>query len=425
MKIGIVGAAGGMGRAYASRFAALGHTVFVSDKRDSDLRKAYEGMPNIVIMPTNQQVAGSSDLLIYSITPLGSIDEVIRESVGAARPGSIVGGFTSVKTKEVAALQQYAPSGVQIVSMHPMHGPTLDPKNQTFILVPVRVEGNLATQQLEDLLRPLGPKIVYLASANEHDKITADTQVLTHFTLFTMGDAWRRLNMNPSAHPTYQNSIDDLKALMALRLLSQNLDVYTGIAVENPEARRQVQEYIESLHGLMQFSIRARDSKTALSYLRGFAGVPRDYLGRDKIREAEETLEVLFGKKLDFQDHLNSQTSLIAKGITWTVLGITPSKNLAFKSPPYEILSLMTHAVFGRGFETFLNNMVNNSETQEHDYVFSTSAAALGECISRVDEATYKGHLEQARAHFSQQQLVEARSTTDGLISKLAAIQAK
>lgn len=425
MNIGIIGAAGGMGRAYASRFAALEHTVFVSDKRVSDLHKAYEGVQNVVIMPTNQDVARSSDLLIYSITPLGSIDEVVKESIGAARPGSIVGGFTSVKTKEVAALQQYAPSGVQIVSMHPMHGPSLDPKNQTFILVPVRVEGDLATQKLEDLLRPIGPKVVYLASAAEHDKITADTQVLTHFALFTMGDAWRRLKIIPSAHPTYQNPIDDLKALMTQRLLSQNLDVYTGIAVENPEARRQVEEYIETLHGLMQFSIRARDSKAALSHLRGFAGVPRDYLGRDKIKEAEETLEALFGKKLDFEDNLNSQTSLIAKGITWTVLGINPSENLAFKSPPYEILSLMTHAVFGRGFDTFLRNMVNNSETQAHDYVFSTSAAALGECISRADEATYKGHLEQARSHFPQQQLIEARSTTDGLISKLVKIQAK
>ncbi|MBI2141369.1 prephenate dehydrogenase [Candidatus Woesearchaeota archaeon] len=363
MNIGIVGAAGGMGKAYASRFATLGHTVFVSDRNVSDLHKAYEGVQNIVIMPTNQDVARRSDLLIYSITPLGSIDQVIKECIGAVKPGSIVGGFTSVKTKEVAALQQYAPSGVQIVSMHPMHGPSLDPKNQTFILVPVRVEGDSTTKKLEELLRPLGPKVVYLTSSDEHDKITADTQVLTHFTLFTMGDAWRRLGITPSAHPTYQNPIDDLKALMTQRLLSQNLDVYTGIAVENPEARRQVREYVESLHGLMQFSIMARDSKAALSHLRGFAGAPRDYLGRDKIREAEETLEALFGKKLDFKDNLNSQTSLIAKGITWAVLGINPSENLAFKSPPYEILSLMTHAVFGRGFETFLRNMISNSET--------------------------------------------------------------
>ena len=171
MNIGIIGAAGGMGQAYVPRFASLGHKVFVSDVREDALRQIYSRIANVVIMPTNQEVARRSDLLIYSITPLGSIDEVIKESVGAARPGSIVGGFTSVKTKEVAALQQYAPSGVQIVSMHPMHGPSLDPKNQTFILVPVRVEGDSATQKLEDLLRPLGPKVVYLASANEHDKI--------------------------------------------------------------------------------------------------------------------------------------------------------------------------------------------------------------------------------------------------------------
>ena len=425
MNIGIIGAAGGMGKAYATRFASLGHTIFVSDKKQDELQKAYSGVRNVAIMPTNQEVARNSDLLIYSITPLGSIEEVIRESIGSVKPGAIVGGFTSVKAKEVAALLRYAPVGVEVVAMHPMHGPTLDPKGQTFILIPARVEGETVTQKLEELLIPLGPKVVHLDSAAEHDKITADTQVLTHFTLFTMGDAWRRLSVIPSAHPTYQNPIDDLKALMTQRLLSQNLDVYSGIAVENPEARRQVQEYVASLHGLMQFSIRARDSEVAKSHLLGFARVPRDYLGRDKIREAEETLEALFGTKLNFEDHLNSQTSLIAKGITWTVLGIMPSENLAFKSPPYEILSLMTYAVFGRGFETFIRNMIHNSETQEHDYVFSTSAAALAECITRGDEATYKAHLEEARSHFPQEQLVEARRVTDGLISKLAVIHAK
>ncbi len=415
MNIGFIGAAGGMGRAWVPRFASLGHDVFVSDVNYDALSRQYAGVPNVHILAENKAVAAQSDLLIYSITPLGEIGRVIEDSVGYVREGTIVGGFTSVKTGEVAAFLKHSPKQARIVTMHPMYAPSLPPEGQSFILVPVRDDGN-AIQTIEKLLSPLSPKIVYLHSAAEHDKITADTQVLTHFSYFSMGAAWKELGIMPSSHPTYQNPLDDLKSLMAQRLLSQNLDVYTGIAVENPEANRLIEEYMTQIKWLFRYSIRARYSD--MSQLLALGKAAAEHLGQVKIKEAKETLEDLLGARLGFEDQLNSHSSLIAKGFTWWILGIDVNRNVGFKSPPYEIMLLLTRAVFS-GYEKFLHNMFYNPETQKQDLVFSKVVMAMGGDLLRRDEAAYKRHLEAARMHFPSNQLVEARNKTDELILRL------
>lgn len=85
---------------------------------------------------------------------------------------------TSVKQPEIAALEKYLPSDVHIVSCHSMHGPGVDPKNQPLVVIKQR-----ATEEKYQLvLRILScfeSNFVHL-SAEEHDRITADTQAVTH-----------------------------------------------------------------------------------------------------------------------------------------------------------------------------------------------------------------------------------------------------
>jgi prephenate dehydrogenase (NADP+) len=76
-----------------------------------------------------------------------------------------------------------------------MHGPGVDPKGQPLIIINHR-----GTQEKLDLslhiLSCFESKMTLL-SADEHDKITADTQAVTHAAFLTMGSAWKANNQYP------------------------------------------------------------------------------------------------------------------------------------------------------------------------------------------------------------------------------------
>jgi prephenate dehydrogenase (NADP+) len=83
-----------------------------------------------------------------------------------------------VKQPEVNAFMKHLPPDVHIVSCHSMHGPGVDPKGQPLVVTRAR-----STDEKYDLvLRILScfeSNMVHL-SAEEHDRITADTQAVTH-----------------------------------------------------------------------------------------------------------------------------------------------------------------------------------------------------------------------------------------------------
>lgn len=53
--------------------------------------------------------------------------------VAATKMNAIVGGQTSCKAPEIAALEQYLPTDVDIVPCHSLHGPNVDPKGQPLV----------------------------------------------------------------------------------------------------------------------------------------------------------------------------------------------------------------------------------------------------------------------------------------------------
>ena len=70
----------------------------------------------------------------------------------------------------------------------------------------------------------------------EHDKVTADTQVVTHLGFLAMGTAWQQMGTYPWEN-SYVGGIENVKVLMALRIFSSKPHVYTGLAMLNPNAK--------------------------------------------------------------------------------------------------------------------------------------------------------------------------------------------
>lgn len=70
-----------------------------------------------------------------------------------------------------------------------MHGPGVDPTGQPLIVIKHRASDEKLNLVLR-ILSCFNSNIAQL-TASEHDRITADTQAVTHAAFLTMGSAWR------------------------------------------------------------------------------------------------------------------------------------------------------------------------------------------------------------------------------------------
>jgi prephenate dehydrogenase (NADP+) len=109
--------------------------------------------------------------------------------------GSICCGQTSVKAPEISAFEAYVPSDVHIITCHSLHGPSVSPKGQPLIVMRHRADNKAFSRALE-IFSSLESNIVHL-TCEEHDKITADTQAITHIAFLSMGTAWKTQNSFP------------------------------------------------------------------------------------------------------------------------------------------------------------------------------------------------------------------------------------
>lgn len=413
MKIGFVGAAGDMASLYARILHGKGHEILVSDTDKERLRQEYAGL-EVRICENNKEAARLSDLLVYS-TPIAETPEIIRESAPFLRENAVVGGFTSVKTYEVDALLNYAPDDSEIITFHPMHGPSLKPGNQKFIIIPVRTNRNSRIKEIEEIVKSTGINISYVDSVSEHDRIMADTQVLTHFTFLSMGNAWRMLGFHPEENSTYQNEVDRIKTLFTKRILSQNPEVYAGIAVFNPEAKRHVRQYVSSLDSIMELVLKEETEKL----LEKWCSIVQ-FLGEDELKISDESISNLFNQEYIIENQTNSYLSQFVLGDSFMQLGIKPKDNLAFQSPPYKILSLLAHKILNGNAEHCINNAIRNLETKRHDYYFCKSATVFAEIVESGNYQGFVDFFKKSAEFFGGKELEKARAETDKLIERLA-----
>lgn len=413
MKIGFIGGAGDMASLYAKLLHGKGHEIMVSDSNKEKLEERYYNL-DVKICNDNQETARLSNLLVYS-TPLAETPEIIQESAPYLREGAVVGGFTSVKTYEVEALIKHAPKDAEIITFHPMHGPSLNPINQTFIIVSARENTSPKCKHIEEIFKSTGAKVSYINSAKEHDRIMADTQVLTHFTFLSMANAWRMLGFNPKDNTTYQNEVDRIKASFSKRILSQNPEVYAGISIFNPEARQHARQYVASLDSIMELIIKG-DKKALLDKWKSICG----FLGKEEINTSDSVLSSLFQQEYITKNQTNSYLSQLALGDSFMQLNIKPRDNVAFQSPPYRILSLLAHKILNGNSMHYINNAVDNFETKRDDYYFCKSATTLAEIVESGNYNGFISMFKKCAEFFGEDELKQAKQETDNLIERLA-----
>lgn len=249
----------------------------------------------------------------------------------ATKVGAIVGGQTSCKAPEMEAFDRHLPKDVSIVSVHSLHGPGLDPKGQPLVLIKYRAS-DADFDFVENIMSCLGSKHVYL-TAEQHDRITADTQAVTHAAFLSMGAAWCANNQFPWDSSRYVGGIENVKMNITLRIYSNKWHVYAGLAILNPDAKKQIKQYAESVTELFKLMLAGHRDElrervhTARKAVFGDQNDSRQLLLRDDLLD-RFALGAIPEKKLK-----NNHLSLLAMVDCWWKLGIVPYDHMICSTP--------------------------------------------------------------------------------------------
>ncbi|KAI8642364.1 hypothetical protein BD408DRAFT_344456 [Parasitella parasitica] len=405
IELGIIGA-GGMGRFYAQTMSKAGwKNVNICDlpEKYESTKKDFEGT-SIKVFPDGYHISRRCDWIMYAVEA-EYIDAVVKKYGPATKIGAIVGGQTSVKKPEVEALEKYLPDDVHIISCHSMHGPGVDPKGQPLIVIKHR-----ATDEKLDLVLKIlscfNSNIAHL-SAKEHDRITADTQAVTHAAFLTMGSAWRANAQFPWLLPHFTGGIENVKVNVALRIYSNKWHVYAGLAIMNPIANQQITQYALSVADLFKLMIQEKEDefrarvKEAGQFV--FGGLQKDHvpiLLDDKILD-----EFSLSKIPKEQRTPNSHLSLLAMVDCWHKLELNPYEHLVCQTPLFRMWMGITEYLFRNQamLDDAINAALHRKDIRPDDMEFVTCARGWAESVSLGSMEGYRKRFEETAAFFKDQ----------------------
>ncbi len=216
--IGIIGGTGRMGQWFKAFFEKKGYEVLVSGRHTA---------------LTNQALGQKSDVVIVSV-PISITVDVIKEVGAYVRKEALFMDVTSLKKAPVEAMLKF--SQAEVIGTHPLFGPGVkDLKGQTIVLCPAR--GDKWLPWVKEVFKEAHLEVT---TPEEHDKIMAVIQALTHFILLSFGLTLKRLPFSSEtliryATPTFRPLWERL-----LKMASQNAEIYANMQFDNVFYKEEV-----------------------------------------------------------------------------------------------------------------------------------------------------------------------------------------
>ncbi len=416
MQIGIIGL-GDMGKLYALTFAKAGYQVCGTDMPHRLQELQEELLPqNIAILADGHEVSRKSDFIIYAVEA-EKIDEVVSRFAKSTKYGAIVAGQTSVKHPEIAAFEKYLPTDAHIVTSHSLHGPGFSTQGQTLVVIRHKATDEVYQKALS-VYEALGANIIEMDSYQQHDKIVADTQAVTHMGFESMGSAWKNAGFYPWDNPVYAGGIDNIKILTTLRIFSYKSHIYAGLAILNPYAQTQVREYAKTESEL--FALMIAENETTFR--------KKIYAAKDFMFSDNEKPMLLNGEMMEtfsladkaHQRKPNSHLSILSMVCAWHAMNVNPYDNLICQTPPFRLRLGIAEYLFKNEelLEETIQAALYNKEMRKDDLEFHTAVHEWASIIGYGDMKGYKAHFEAAKAFFSKR-LLAGRELSSEMIKQL------
>lgn len=253
-----------------------------------------------------------------------------------------MGGQTSCKAPEIEAFEQHLPVDVDVVSIHSLHGPGVDPKGQPLVLIPHKNNHGDSLEKVKQVMQCFDSQMVVL-SAEEHDRITADTQAVTHAAFLSMGAAWAANKQFPWEMSRYLGGIENVKINITLRIYSNKWHVYAGLAILNPSAKAQIKQYSKSVTELFKLMLSGQRAElTKRIFTARDAVFDRQRRGKSGTGEAKDHDELLLKDEVldrfslgqvPVERRKNNHLSLLAMVDCWWKLNIVPYDHIICSTP--------------------------------------------------------------------------------------------
>jgi len=242
VKVAIIGT-GAMGR-WLVDFAKqnLGEVVLADAIAAKAERVATEFGVNFRSVP---EAAAEAELVLVAV-PISKTPDVIKSLAGQVQRGTLLADVSSVKSDVIEAMQTIE-AKVELVSLHPLFGPgATSVKGKDFVVIPVKPGKRYAA--LKNRLLELGARVTEMG-AEDHDRLMAIIQCMTHFVLLTYLNALKSMKELKRAEkfrtPMFATLLDLAKTVFA-----GNLELYGELQVHNKYARVVRSSLLEACRSL-------------------------------------------------------------------------------------------------------------------------------------------------------------------------------
>ncbi|KAI9719821.1 MAG: prephenate dehydrogenase (NADP(+)) [Candelaria pacifica] len=399
-EIGVIGM-GDMGKMYAKNFSEAGWRVNACDREENyeSLKAELVKHTNINVLTNGHRVSRASDYIIYSVEA-EMIDRVVANYGQSTRQGAIVGGQTSCKTPEIAAFEKHLPQDVEIVSCHSLHGPKIDPRGQPLVIVTHPRASQESIQRVKRVLSCLGSQAVEL-TAQEHDRITADTQAVTHAAFLSMGTAWQANAQFPWEMNRYVGGIENVKINLTLRIYSSKWHVYAGLAILNPSAKEQIRQYATSVSELFKLMIHGKREEFEQRVKKAGAEVFKPGRGEELLLR-EDVLNQFSLGEVPKERRANSHLSLLAMVDCWWKLGSVPYDHMICSTPLFRLWLGVTQYLFRKPdlLDEVIRVAIDDNSFRQDDLEFMVAARGWSDCVSFGNFDSYRDRFERIQKFF-------------------------
>jgi len=351
------------------------------------------------IYPNGHLVSRASDYIIYNVEA-ASIDTVVAQFGPSTKQGAIVGGQTSCKAPEIAAFEKHLPADVDIVSCHSLHGPSVDPKGQPLVIIQHRASKD-SFDKVDRVLSCLGSQHVYLSAA-QHDRITADTQAVTHAAFLSMGKAWHANAQFPWEIARYVGGIENVKINLTLRIYSQKWHVYAGLAILNPFAKEQIRQYAQSVTDLFKLMLGGHREELERRIKVAGTAVFGDKLSNSELLLKDEVLDRFsLGKKPE-KPTPNNHLSLLAMVDCWSQMGIVPYDHMICSTPLFRLWLGVTEYLFRKPalLDDVIRIAIEDNTFRSDDLEFTYAARGWSDCVTFGDFESYRDRFQSTQKFF-------------------------
>lgn len=178
---------------------------------------------------TAKDLASRCDVIMVSV-PIRETVCVIKSLAPLLSEDQVLCDLTSLK---VGPVQAMLASSARVVGFHPMFGPTVKGLDgQTIIATPARCDQE-SLDRILAVFRSQGATVT-ISTPEEHDRIMAVVQGLTHFVTLGMAETMRRVGMSPGDTLAFMSPVYQMEMGLIGRLLSQDPGLYADILELNP-----------------------------------------------------------------------------------------------------------------------------------------------------------------------------------------------